>query len=428
MAKRQPKLCWILRIGKWPPNLTIIMSNKTNILRKRLFLALSLSVLLLSVCSYHFLARNDINITVLIIISGLVVLMSLADDFKGFVFSVAKTPKKHFLPVCVLVSAVGGLIINLANVLETSLFLFLFFSTYMIYFKKDSDVINLATKLIICSGVFMSFGVLIGLFESIFLSSKLFYHISNGYPYSLSQKHIYSGFGFNQNYSAYIIIVALSFLFLSELNISRKLRNYLTLLFILSLLITGARIVFLLFSLIVVNYFFMKSVNKCLISLIFIVLYLLFTHIIVGLHGNYELGTSHYRELLFSISNIDFILGNYGYMKLAYFIELRENLFFPVNLKEVAQSIGADPHSLFYSLIILGGPPLLLSVVVFLTLGILKNLTFIEQNYSKFYYCGLISIITETLVWDATNSIFFWFIILYAITISKDAVKHQTIS
>jgi hypothetical protein len=404
------------------------MSNKTKFLRRKSFLAVSLSVLLLSICSYHYLARIDINITVLIIVSALVVLMCLADEGKSFVFSVAKNPKKHFLPLCILVSSAGGLIINLTNLVETGLFLALFLSTYAIYSKQDSYEINFTIKLIIYSGVFMSFGVLMGLFESVFLSSKLFYHVSNGYPYFLSQKHIYSGFGFNQNYSAYIIIVALSFLFSSEFNVSRKLRNYLALLFILALLITGARIVFLFFSLIAVNYFFKKSVNKCLISLIFIVLYLLFTHIIVGLHGNYELGSSHYRELLFSIGNIDFILGNYGYMKLAYFAELRENLFFPVNLKEVTQSIGADPHSLFYSLIILGGPPLLLSIVVFLTLGILKNLTFIEQNYSKFYYCGLISIITETLVWDATNSIFFWFIIIYAITISKDAVKHQTIS
>ena len=404
------------------------MINKTNILNRRPFVAVSFSVLFLSICSYHFAARVDINIAVLVILSGLLSLMSITDQVKGFVFSVAKNPKKHFLPLCVLVSAAGGLIINLANVVETSLFLTLFFLTYVIHFKKDSDVINFATKLVICSGVFMSFGVLTGFFESIFLSSKLFYHVPMGYPYFLSQKHIYSGFGFNQNYSAYIIIVALSFLFSSELNVSRKLRNYLALLFILALLITGARIVFLFFSLIAVNYFFKKSVNKCLIGLIFIALYLLFTHIIVGLPGTYELGTSHYRELLFSIGNIDFILGNYGHMKLAYFAELRESLFFPVNLKEVTQSIGTDPHSLFYSLIILGGPPLLLSIVVFLTLGILKNLTFIEQNYSKFYYCGLVSIITETLVWDATNSIFFWFIILYAITISKDAVKHQTMS
>jgi len=404
------------------------MNKGVDILKRRPFLAISLSILLLSICSYHYLTRVDLSINSLIAFSALTLLISLINEAKCFFIGVVKEPKKYFLIICILVSAAGGLIINIANIVETGLFLILFFSIYLIFINRDSDLINLVIKLVICSGVFMSVGVLTGLFESIFLSSKLFYHIANNYPPFSDQKYIYSGFGFNQNYSAYIIIVALSFLFLSESNVSRKLKNYLTLLFTLALLITGARIVFLFFSLIACNYFYKKRTNKYLISVLLIALYLLFTHISIGLNGNYELGSSHYREVLFSIGNIDFILGNYGYMKLAYFTELKENLFFPVNLTEITQSVAADPHSLIYSLIILGGFPLTLSVVVFLALGIFNNLSFLEQNFSKFYYCGLISIITETFVWDAVNSIFFWVIILYAITISKNATNHQIIN
>jgi hypothetical protein len=76
----------------------------------------------------------------------------------------------------------------------------------------------------------------------------------------------------------------------------------------------------------------------------------------------------------------------------------------------------------------LGGVPLALSVVMFLILGISKNILFIEHKYSNFFYCGLISIITETFMWDANNSIFFWIIILYAITISKDSCPPDNIS
>ena len=404
------------------------MNKGVDSLRRKPLVAIALSIFLLSICSYHYLTRVDINIKLLVALSALTVLISLINEAKIFFIGVVKEPKKYFLIICILVSAAGGLIINIANIVETGLFLILFFSIYLIFINRDSDLINLVIKLVICSGVFMSVGVLTGLFESIFLSSKLFYHIANNYPPFSDQKYIYSGFGFNQNYSAYIIIVALSFLFLSESNVSRKLKNYLTLLFTLALLITGARIVFLFFSLIACNYFYKKRTNKYLISVLLIALYLLFTHISIGLNGNYELGSSHYRELLFSIGNIDFILGNYGYMKLAYFTELKENLFFPVNLTEITQSVAADPHSLIYSLIILGGFPLTLSVVVFLALGIFNNLSFLEQNFSKFYYCGLISIITETFVWDAVNSIFFWVIILYAITISKNATNHQIIN
>jgi hypothetical protein len=404
------------------------MNKKVNILRTRPLVATSLSILLFSICSYHYLTRVGINLQILIALSALTVLISLTNEAKSFFISIAKEPRKYFLIICILVSAIGGLIINVANIIEISFFIILFLLVHLIFINKDNDLINLVTKLVICSGVFMSVGVLTALFESIFLSSKLFYHIADGYPAISDQKYIYSGFGFNQNYSAYIIVIALSFLFLSQSTLSRKLRNYLTLLFTLALLITAARIMFLLFSLIACNYFIKTRTNTYLMSAILISLYLFFSHILIGVHGNYELGSIHYREVLFSIGNVDFVLGHHGHMKLTYFAELKENFFFPVSLSEMSQSLTMDPHSLVFSLIILGGVPLALSVVMFLILEISKNLPFIEQNYSKFYYCGLISIITETFMWDASNSIFFWIIILYAITISKDSCPPDNIS
>jgi len=404
------------------------MNKKVNILRTRPLVATSLSILLFSICSYHYLTRAGINLKILIVLSVLTVLISLVNEAKSFFVSIAKEPKKYYLIICILVSAIGGLIINIANIVETGLFLILFFSIYLIFINRDNDLINLVTNLVICSGVLMSIGVLTGLFESIFLSSKLFHQQYFGdYPAISDQKYFYSGFGFNHNYSSHIIVIALSFLFLSQPPLLKKLRNYLTSLFTLALLITGARIVFLFFSLIACNYFFKKRTNKYLISAILISLYLLLSHILIGIHGNYELGSVHYREVLFSIGNIDFVLGNYGYMKSAYFVVLKENFFFPVSLSEISQSLSTDPHSLVFSLIILGGVPLALSVVMFLILGISKNITIIEHKYSKFFYCGLISIITETFMWDASNSIFFWIIVLYAITISKDSYPPDNI-
>ena len=260
-------------------------------------------------------------------------------------------------------SAIGGSIINVANIIEISFFVILFLLIYFIFINKDNDLINLVTKFVICSGVFMSVGVLTALFESIFLSSKLFYEIyGGGYPSIADQKHFYKGFGFSHNYSAHIIVIALSFLSLSQSTLSRKLGNYLTSLFIFALLITASRIVFLFFSLIACHYFIKTRTNKYLMSAILISLYLFLSHIQIGLHGNYELGSIHYREILFSIGNVDFVLGNYGHMKLAYFAELKENFFFPVSLSGISQSLTTDPHSLVFSLIILGGVPLALSL------------------------------------------------------------------
>ncbi|SVE22751.1 uncharacterized protein METZ01_LOCUS475605, partial [marine metagenome] len=239
---------------------------------------------------------------------------------------------------------------------------------------------NFIADLMVCSGIFMSIGVVIGLFESMFLSSELFYHIFNGYPY-IDQKVTYSGFGTNHNFSAYIIVIAQSFLFLSRSRFIKNLRAYLTALFLLTLLITGAKIAFLFLALLVCNYFFEDKIKKILINILLITLYLFASHIVVAFHGNYELDSFHYRELLFSIGNIDFVLNNYAHMKTAYFMELKEHLFLPVNLIDITQLMNADPHSFIYSLIIIGGLPLAFSIVAFIVIGIYKNFRIIEDRY-----------------------------------------------
>ena len=168
------------------------MNKKVNILGTRPFVATSLSMLLFSICSYHFFARVGINLKILIVLSALTLLVSLTNEAKSFIASIAKEPRKFFLTICIFVSAVGGLIINVANIIEISFFVILFLSIYFIFINKDNDLINLVTKFVICSGVFMSVGVLTALFESIFLSSKLFYEIYGyGYPSIADQKHFY---------------------------------------------------------------------------------------------------------------------------------------------------------------------------------------------------------------------------------------------
>jgi hypothetical protein len=279
----------------------------------------------------------------------------------------------------------------------------------------------------ICWGVFVSIGVLIGLFEYLFLSSNLFYHMfevegSGNYPY-IDQRIIFSGFEYHNNFSAYIVIVAQSFLFLSTSVFMKNLRTVLTVLFLSALLITGAKIVVLFISLVICNYFIKDKIKKNLLNIILIVLYLLASHIVIAFHDSYELGSIHYRALLFSVGDIDFVLGSYGYLKAAYFIELKNNFFLPVDLRAFQQTLGSvsDPHFLIYTLIYLGGFPLALSVLAFLGKGIYKNFRIIQGRYPNYYFCGLIAIITEMFLWDAINSLFFWVIILYAITISKNS-------
>ena len=404
------------------------MYEKVNIFKSRPILVGSLSLLVLLICCNHFLIRVGFDQSVLIGLTALIVFFSLAKEAKTSLLNSLEEPRKNLLILCILFFSFAGIIFHFENTWkEIGLFGFLFFSIYLILRNQDNDLNNFMANLMICSGVFMSIGVLIGLCEYLFLSSNLFYHMTDAtgysydnYPY-IDQRIVFSGFEYNYNFSAYIIVVAQSFLFLSTSVFMRNLRTYLTVLFLLALLVTGAKIVVLFISLAICNYFIKDKIKKNVLNIILIALYLFASHIVIAFHGSYELGSVHYRELLFSIGDIDFVLGSYGYLKAAYFIELKNNFFLPVDLRDITQAMNADPHSLIYSLIILGSFPLTLSVLVFLVKGIYKNFRIIQERYPNYYFCGLISIITETFVWDSINSLFFWVIILYAITISKNS-------
>ena len=244
-----------------------------NIFKSRPILIGSLSLLVFLICSYHFLIRIGFNQSWLISLTALIVFLSLGQEVKTFLLGSLEEPRKNFLTLCVLFFSFAGMIFHLENSIEIGLFVILFLSIYLIFKNQDTNLNNFIANLMICSGVFMSIGVLIGLFESMFLSSKLFYHIFDNYPY-IGQKSIYSGFGFNHNFSAYIIVVAQSFLFLSTSELMKNLRMYLTVLFLLALLITGAKIAVLFIALVICNYFIEDKIRKNLMNIILIALYL----------------------------------------------------------------------------------------------------------------------------------------------------------
>ena len=396
------------------------MNQEVSIFKSKPILLSSFSLLVLLSCSYHLLNRFGFDLSVLIGLAALVFLLSLAKEIKIFLIDSLKNPGKNFLILCILFFSLVSIFFYFENIAEIGLFVILFFSIYLVFKNQDKDLNNFLSNLMIYSGIFMSIGVLIGFLESLFLSSKFFYHSYDFYPY-VGKRLVYSGFGFNHNFSAYIIVVAQSFLFLSRSIFIKNLRLYLTTLFLLSLIITTSKIALLFIFLIICNHLVKKRKIKNLIIITSIAAYLFLSHIVFSFNESHELGTVHYRELLFSIGRMDVILGYHGHLKEIYFIELLNNFFLPVSLKDMSLTLGYDPHCLIYSLMILGGFPLALSVLIFIVIGVFKNFKIIEKRYPIYYYCGLICIFTEMIIWDANNSIFFWVIILYAVTISKDS-------
>jgi len=394
------------------------MRERLDILLSRPVLISSVSLLVVLICSFHLLDRLQLDLSGIVAITALIFFFSLTKEIKNFLLEPKGQIKDYFLILSILLFSGIGIIINIENSKEIGFFVILFFSFYLLFKLQDKKLNCYIFDLIIFSGIFISVGVLIGLLEASLLSSKLFYHIYDGYAY-VDQKYVYSGFGFNHNYSAYIIITAQSFLFLSTSSLIKRFRVHLACLFFIALLVTSAKITFLFFALLLINYFFKDRFNKNIITFILLTSYIFLCHMVIGFSGQYDFDAPHYTKIFFSFAGLDFIVGLYGYLKGAYFPFLVENMFLPMGLNEIKDFLLYEPHFFIYSLIIIGGFPLALFVLTFLATGIYKNYQNIEENYPKFFLCGLICIITETLVWDANDSLFFWVIVMYALTAPK---------
>lgn len=361
--------------------------------------------------------RWGLNLSGLVALCGIVLFISLHGEIKAF-FLESIEKRSNLLILCILFFSGLGIILNFDNLVQIGFFIILFFSFYLIFEGEDNILKNVIFNLVIFSGFLISVGVYIGLTESIFFSSKLFYFTIDGYAY-FDEKPAYSGFGFNHNYCANIIVIAQSFLFLST-SFTKRQKMYLSVFFLAALITTTAKIAFLFFALLIINFFFKQKITKIILIFGLVCSYLFLAHTVIAPSDSYEIGSIHYQQLLFSFFGFDFILGAYGYLKEVYFIALTENFFLPISLGDLTQALGYEPHFLFFSLIILGGFPLCLSFYVFIIHRIYKRLKFFKTKLPIYFFCGFIATITESFLWDAYDSAFFWIIIVYALTFSKD--------
>ena len=395
------------------------MKGRLDIFLSRPVLISSLSTLVSLICVFHLFDRLQLDLSGIVAITSIILFFSLTKEVKNFLLEPRMQIKNYFLVLSILLFSGIGIILNLENSKEIGFFVILFFSFFIIFNLQDKKLNYYIFDLIIFSGIFISAGVLIGLLESLLFSSELFYHIYYGYAY-VDKKYVYSGFGFNHNYSAYIIIAAQSFLFLSTSPLIKRFKIYLASLFFIALLVTSAKITFLFIALLVINYLLKDRSKKNIITFILLISYVFLSHVVIDFSGQYEIGGPHYRKLFFSFAGLDFVIGLYGYLKEAYFPFLIENMFLPIGITEIKDILLYEPHFLIFNLVIIGGFPLAFSVLAFLATGIYKNYKNIEENYPKFFLCGLICLIIETIVWDANDSIFFWIVVLFALTAPKE--------
>ena len=297
--------------------------------------------------------------------------------------------------------------------------------TKSIFFHLSENNFSHAANAIVVSSIIGSIGVILGVLEIYFSNTQILYQVMDfDYPYSNGKNStiLVNGFFASANGSAYCIGAGIAFVKYQNI-FQNSLKNFIYFLLILSLVITKAKFGLLILTSFLIIFILKNSSKKILLITLLILCssYIFLSHIIVAFAGSYEYPSVHFRKILFSIDEIDFILGNYGVYKLLSLEAINSNLFIPLGLQNFEALYGARPHFMIGSLIIYGGISLAVLVcayIYFLLKDNIRNL-FHHLNTNKIYICVLFAFIVETVNWNFGNNFYFWAIIFSTSSIIK---------
>jgi hypothetical protein len=265
---------------------------------------------------------------------------------------------------------------------------------------------------IIITGVLTSIGVVIGVLEAIFLETNIFFKIKSNYPGFLPFDKHFSGFQYTYNYTAYLIIAALGLIGLLKNN--NNLHKIFVFLFLFTLLLTQSKVSYLYIALLMVFSFKVNFFKDCryLLAIALSLGYLLLAHLTFKLHGS-DLNLSYYlREEKFMLFDVK------AYSTL--FLWLKEEFFqyiFTFNLNEISMSgyqantEGTEPHSLLLSSYLFGGT-IFSFLILYRLLMNFVNFLHNSHTYNAFFISSVLTILIESIIWDAYDSPIFWLIIL----------------
>ena len=291
--------------------------------------------------------------------------------------------------------------------------------------KSNAKIYKLILNCIFFSGMISLTGVYLGLLESLFLDTNYLHQYQPpGYPSPTSDllykiigfrlsNHI-SGFQTSINYSAYIIISCLGIL--NFLQCKPILRKILQILLFAGLLLTQAKIGFLFITILIVMSVSKKFQKPIGFFLIFstCICYLLLTHITIIDSNSLIVSEKYYREFVFSFMYMDFYLSLFSWLKILSLNYLFSSSIFLMHLSEFFKlSEGNEPHSLFISSFLFGGPIFALLITLRLIKNLLKYfLLTIERNV--YFSTSLCVFFVESIIWDSYDAPIFWLIVLLA--------------
>jgi hypothetical protein len=274
-----------------------------------------------------------------------------------------------------------------------------------------------AANAIIISSIVGSVGVILGLAEGFLSDTNILYQVMDfDYPYSngTNPTILVNGFFASANGSAYCIGAGLAFVKYQTIfqSFSKKITFFLL---IISLAITKAKFAFLIFAALCIVFIF-KNYSKKTLGILLLGLsfsYIFLSHIIIATSGSYDYPSIHFREILFSIKEIDFILGNYGIYKLYSLEAAQDSLFIPLGLSNFELIYGSRPHFMIGSLIVYGGVSIAIFTTSYLYIFLKESINNLisRVNENTIYFSILFAFLIETVNWDFSNNFYFWAVI-----------------
>lgn len=320
-----------------------------------------------------------------------------------------------------LFSAISSYKLNLDIVIFTAIYFLL--RAWSLPCSRSLYKENILYGVIICA-LISAFGIFFGIFEYFFMESSYFFE-ANDTPSPVKFFPVFVG-GFYESYNqtAYILIGALGVLGFA--NLSKNKKFFLEIIFCVSLLLSGAKIIFLFFAVSLILKLF-EQMNMLFAKSLIILLsigYLFLAHIVFTIANEVVLYDKYYKELIFQIHDVNIYLSLFSWLKI-------ESFNYLINSFEQGFSIagfnnftdGYDPHFLLASLALIGGIVFACLVYMRILYSAYINLRYKIKN-QIFFSSLIIVFIVETIIWDSHHSLIFWIVMTYNF-VSKNKYEIQ---
>ena len=331
----------------------------------------------------------------------------------------------------ILASLTLHFIINYHVSLNGLSFAFLFILFSSVARSRDQWNKQVVIYSILITAILCAIGVMIGFIEGLMGNSVIFNTTQPlNYPspvlkifnslFSTNWSYQISGFQFSINYTAYLLIGGLATIGLTDQN--QEFKNICIVIFVSALILSQAKIGYLFLTFCGIRIFFNSPYN---LLIVISFSYLTLSHLTIS-HIETALENAHYfKSKIFLLGDYEFYVSFFSWLKISAFHYLNASHWFFGSYNEFIAIVSADPHSLWVSLVLIGGPiTALLMLVKFIA---------VERKYretvdmqSTLFFAAFYALIIETVVWDAFDAPIFWLICLtIPVLLTEKSLLHE---